>query len=336
MNAHSPIIAADRPHRATKATTPDRSAFEAAVAALNHLKKEDALASAARHAARQAVYDAAPIPDVLTLADGTTLENEWQIDSSRTTPELRPAMKEALLAWRPQWDEAAARLGFEEIDDDELDTEADVIGDAVEAVLTCAAPDLTALVQQIRIAINDGAKLIFSGEHADDEETISRMLSSHTTDRVDALVYRSALRLAGEDSPALRATAFSASDWIETVEATTGVPLASKALANNTQWKALARWRREEVEKLVDDSEKADDPAEVRENDKFDAGGWIDALTSAGVSDVTSHEAFEALEPRRQISVRCYLFGSFISEEQDRLRALEAARTAQPVLLAAE
>lgn len=234
-----------------------KDAYEAAKEAADRLSREIAAENAA-------VEAEAPLPADLQTADGSVYMSDNAIMDDRTlSVEQRERMLAVFREWRPRYDAAKAKY-ITDPDGDDFDLALDEIADAAEAVLRIPAPGMDALLFQIKLTIEEGL-VMYIGEHADDERTISRLLTGYATEGGHlALLYRSALQLAGTNSPALKAKPFDAEAWVREFENLPGHAISGQgpeyddsavSRAGGPQgsplWRGLVAWQQREVREFA-------------------------------------------------------------------------------------
>jgi hypothetical protein len=288
---------------------------------------------------RAAAEAESPIPKELADRDGGGfLTQEFQLEGARF---LTFAQKAELLpiqrAWREAREAARARHGlidYADEEDDPSDLAHNARFEAGVRFLGAAAPDAVGLALQLRATINLGY-LTEVGEDADDEHTISRLITPSVTcmdeGRLLALNYRSALRLAGMDSPALEAEPFDPSVWIVALEtACPGVEVTNRGLAwheakdgsiaphqpASSCHKGLRPWQRKAVKKAA---LKAEDGATDWLVDFEDAGGCISFDPDGGV------RVGGPLEPGDGLDTRTALLAELESDKLLRRRVAAKA-----------
>jgi hypothetical protein len=221
-----------------------------------------------------------PVPDELVFGPGQTYHSEDLItDNKAMSFDKRAELVAAFREWRPRRDAAEATVldGMTHQDWDDRMAEADgARRDAMFGVLEAAPATPADLAYQMRLAFNE-LHVQMNYQDIDTEDTASQFLTDGEghEERIAILLYRSALRLAGQPSPALEGKPFDVAAWVETFEARPGHEVHNRGVRYRDEafgpggpgsghrpigepdWLALSDWKKDAVKAFAEKRDHA-------------------------------------------------------------------------------
>ena len=282
--------------QSTTAWEPTFWAWEAALA-------EHQLAQSAQEAANaefdlnyEAVKSETPLPAELII-DGREITTEYLLGELRPRDGLnKTALLPIVRQWRKDRDAAAERHQLDALEK-AVDAAHRARWDAFEKLAQTPPPNMAAMAYVLRELINL-AHADFIDDHADNPDTISRNLSVEYWDggRAPAILYLSAMRAAGLDTPAFAAERFDPRAWIEDFERLSGhrmtrmgpvfrepeAFLGGGSPRGHARWQALRDWQKEAVKEIAPTFREVDEQEAEQNRIAAEAGGELRVRERSG------------------------------------------------------